>query len=744
MKTYLSGIAFALTSSLLLAACGGGGGGSRSAPTPPTPKPGSIQFETPTLTASEVATGTTVSVNVTRTGGSEGAVSVTIDRAGTATAGADYTLASTAVAFADGDAATKTVRVIVNDDADFEPDETLVLTLTGSAAIGTPASTTLTIKDNDPPAAPTLSAVTAGIKQLTFSWSSVAGATSYRLVGKPDAAAAEFEPLDLEVAAPLTSLVIDIAAHGLDWVSPLYAVEACIEAACSAPSNPVSLLPAMLNSIGYVKASNTQARDNFGIAVALSRDGNTLAVGALLEDSTDDGVNGDQAADTNGADFDSGAVYVFARDTRGQWSQQAYLKASNPDKGDGFGRSLALSADGNTLAVGATHEDSDADVVNGDQGNGNLNFNAGAVYVFARNDRAEWSQHSYVKASNSGQEDVFGTSLALSEDGRTLAVGATGDDSDATTINGDQGNGISVNSGAVYVFTLGKQSTWSQQAYVKPPNTDRSDQFGSSVALSEEGDTLAVGAVEEDSAAEGIDGELGNISPDFNSGAVYVFTRDALGTWSKQAYLKASNTGKGDLFGSALTLSSDGNTLAVAATDEDSLATVVDGDDGDDPANGINTNAGAVYVFARDAESAWSQQAYVKASNSGPTDFFGISLALSADGSTLAIGAHGEDSGATGIDGDQGDIGPGFNAGAVYVFVRDDDDASWSQETFVKSSNIGQLDAFGSAVALSGDGETLVVASNGEDSNATGISHDATGRDQTNNDAQTSGAVYLY
>ncbi len=85
--------------------------------------------------------------------------------------------------------------------------------------------------------------------------------------------------------------------------------------------------------------------DQFGYAVAVS--GDTVVVGALLEDSNATGVNGDQA---DNSAIDSGAAYVFTR-TGGVWSQQAYLKASNTGAGDQFGWAVAVSGD--TVVVGA-------------------------------------------------------------------------------------------------------------------------------------------------------------------------------------------------------------------------------------------------------------------------------------------------------------------------------------------------------------------------------------------------------
>ncbi len=122
------------------------------------------------------------------------------------------------------------------------------------------------------------------------------------------------------------------------------------------------------------------------------------------------------------------------------------------------------------------------------------------------------------------------------------------------------------------------------------------------------------------------------------------------------------------------------------------------------------------------------QVAYLKASNAEAYDHFGCggasaghtgnSVAISRDGNTMAIGAPYESSGATGINGDQSDNSV-YSAGAVYVFTRQGD--TWVQQAYVKASNTGLGDHFGSSVVLSGDGNTLAVAAHFESSAATGV-----------------------
>jgi FG-GAP repeat len=334
----------------------------------------------------------------------------------------------------------------------------------------------------------------------------------------------------------------------------------------------------------YLKASNPGVEDWFGVSISMSADGNTLAIGADLEDSSATGINGSQS---DNSALDSGAVYVFAR-TVNSWAQQAYIKASNTGSMDHFAESVSLSSDGSTMAITANYEDSAANGINGNQTD-NSTLTAGAAYVFVRN-AGTWAQQAYVKASNTGSGDGFGDSAALSADGNTLAVGATGEGSSASGINGNQTDSAAENSGAVYVFVR-SANVWNQQAYIKASNTGASDGFGSSVHLTDNGNGLTVGAKGEDSSATGSNGNQSDNSA-IDSGAVYVLNRTA-NIWSQQLYLKASNTGEGDYFGSQIVRSSTGNTLWISAPSEDSAATGVNGNQANDTAY----SSGAVYVY---------------------------------------------------------------------------------------------------------------------------------------------------
>jgi FG-GAP repeat protein len=340
-------------------------------------------------------------------------------------------------------------------------------------------------------------------------------------------------------------------------------------------------------------------------------------------------------------------------------------------------------------------------------------------------------QTAYVKASNPHMGDHFGNggtllgdSVALSGDGLTMAVGAPNESSGAKGINGNQDDTSVYSAGAVYVFSRRNTgSAWVQQAHVKASNPQAGAEFGHVVTLSADGNTMAVSAYFEASAAKGINGNQ-NDDTIPQAGAVYVFTRRGT-TWAQQAYIKASNTGEagtdgnfgdGDQFGFSVSLSDDGNTLAVGANAEDSSAKGINGDQNDNSMQ----SAGAAYIFVRSG-STWTQQAYVKAPNTAPNVQFGYSVALSADGNTFAVSAFDEGgSSRTVINGPNGPFPPGRNGtGAIYVYTRSA--ATWTLQSYLKASNAENGDSLGVAVSISDDGNTIAGGILDEDCMAAGV-----------------------
>jgi hypothetical protein len=453
----------------------------------------------------------------------------------------------------------------------------------------------------------------------------------------------------------------------------------------------------------YFKANNTGAGDKFGYSVAVS--GNTVVVGAPAEDSSSTGVNNtpDETA------TDSGAAYVFVYD-QGTWTQQACLKAGNAGAADQFGYAVAISGD--TIVVGAPFEDSGSSTPDESM------ENAGAAYIFTRS-AGVWSQSAYLKASQPDAGDVFGCAVAVT--GNTVAIGAWGEDGSTTGVNSTPDNNA-VDAGAAYIFSRADgTSAWTHQAYVKAGNTGADDRFGWSVALSE--DTLVIGAPREDGSVSGV-----NVLSDeaaASAGAAYVF-RGHEGSWTQEAYIKASNAGAEDAFGWSVAVS--GDTLIVGAPYEDTSDVVINGTPNN---NGPNTGAG--YVFMR-SSTQWTQEAFLKTQLPMFHQWSGYSVALSGD--TAVMGVLRDSFGT------RGGFAPGYfpapgsasNSGAGCVFKRTH--GTWTRQGYVKAPNSHLDDLFGSATAVSAD--TVIITAPEEDSSTTGINT------FPNLNAPSSGAGYIF
>jgi len=413
-----------------------------------------------------------------------------------------------------------------------------------------------------------------------------------------------------------------------------------------------------------------------------SNPGNDYEFGSSLDISENTIVTGSCEEENQ-----KGAVYIFTKETD-EWIQKARLQASNTENGDLFGKSIAISGD--TLVVGAPQEDGNyTGVFNGTEVSGSddgSHENSGAAYVFVRNGNI-WTQQAYLKAANTDAFDKFGISVAI--DGNTIVVGADNERSNCKeVINGSHfcgtNDGNHYASGAAYVF-IRNDNTWTQQAYLKAHNSDELDYFGRSLAIS--GNAIIVGALGEGGLA----------------GATYIFERNG-NTWTQQAYLKATET---QYFG--LSVDIDDNIAVVGSFSPEK-----------------------VYMFIRNNET-WSQGPTIESPYTDNYDQFGFSVAIKKG--CLVVGAKFEEGNSVRIDGDPSN-NSSSDSGAAYIFFRDQDD-SWTQTHYLKATNTGTEDNFGSAIALS-DNYTIVVGALKEDSNSTGINGD------NNDDLTNSGAVYIY
>lgn len=364
--------------------------------------------------------------------------------------------------------------------------------------------------------------------------------------------------------------------------------------------------------------------------------------------------------------------------------QTEYLKPNQIESGDYLGQYMAI--DGDTLVVSARGDDGDA---NSTATNPNNNApDSGAVYVFRRIGNT-WTQEAYLKASNAGSNDWFGSAVSLEEN--TLAIGAAGENGDINS-TATNPNDNANSAGAVYIFEK-QGSTWNQTHYIKSFNAYLVDYFGSDVILKD--NSLFVTAPWEDGD---VNSSIANPNRDaFGAGAVYVYKKQG-NNWNIAQYLKSNHIQTGDNFGSDIAL--NGAKLVIGARMEDG--------DANSTATNPNDNvldSGAAYVYERIGEN-WFQSAYLKASNPSVGDKFGESVDISND--DIVVGVQLEKGDANSTATNPNDLLR--YAGAAYIFHYD---SGWVQQHYLKANDVDQDDFFGIAVAV--NDTSVFVGSSGED-----------------------------
>ena len=291
------------------------------------------------------------------------------------------------------------------------------------------------------------------------------------------------------------------------------------------------------------------------------------------------------------------------------------------------------------------------------------------IYVFGR-ENGTWQQQANLTESESVFESGISRVLSLSGNGDVLVVGAS--EEALVRPEGEAFQSGDQRAGAVYLYYR-ENEQWIYQARLVSNDISGGHQFGTSVSLSTDGRMLAVGAPD---ASVVVDGTIEQ------GGVTYLFEQND-GNWRQQQYVRAD----GGSFGSSVKFSHDGTTLAVGAMHHE--------------------RSGSAYVFAK-TDMGWQQQAFLKADDADAGDWFGASITVDATGSLLAVGAPFFNFGDPSLNGP---------IGATYVFRKIDD--MWQQEARLNAVWLG--DAFGSEVALSGDGNTLMISSQGASNNGIGF-----------------------
>lgn len=361
-------------------------------------------------------------------------------------------------------------------------------------------------------------------------------------------------------------------------------------------------------------AADSRSPSSQGSAVAISADGNTAIVGG--------------ANDNNNL----GAAWVYIRNGN-NWQQQGPKLIGTGYTGNvGLqGASVAISADGNTVLVGAPHD----------------SLNVGAMWVFVRNNGIWTQQGNKLVGKGHIGASLQGTSVALSADGNTAMIGGPQDGSDH---------------GAVWVFTR-NGNAWIQQGnkFAGTGGVGIADQ-GRSVAISADGNTAVVGGYYDNNY----------------TGAAWVFIRSG-NSWIQQGGKLVGSINKTNPYqvqGTSVAISADGNTMLVGGTSNSnyfggawiyvrsagvwtqqgpqlgqqipgawegmSVALSADGNTALIGGHVLDNYEGSAWVYLRN-NGSWTLSEQIKGvDNTGPADQ-GISVSLSANGNTAIIGGSGDD-----------------------------------------------------------------------------------------------------
>ena len=317
------------------------------------------------------------------------------------------------------------------------------------------------------------------------------------------------------------------------------------------------------------------------------------------------------------------------------------LMASDRAVGDYFGHSVAVSRDGSTVVIGAYNDD--------DKGS-----NSGSAYIFTKQPNGSYLETQKLVAADGADGDNFGSSVAVSTDGSTIVVAALKDDDKGTE------------SGSAYVFTKQSNGSYLQTQKLVASDGAASDYFGYSVAVTGDGSTVVIGAYWVDDKGK-------------DSGSVYIFTKQANGSYLQTQKLVASDGAANGQFGNSVATSADGLTVVIGA--------IGNGDKG--------FMSGSAYIFTKQANGSYLQTQKLVASDGAAGDLFGVSVAVTGDSSTVVVGAYWVDD-------------KGKDSGSVYIFTKQPNGSYLETQKLVAGDGAAN-DQFGEDVAVSPDGLTVVV-----------------------------------
>jgi hypothetical protein len=380
-----------------------------------------------------------------------------------------------------------------------------------------------------------------------------------------------------------------------------------------------------------INSPDGRTGDNFGYGNCISKDGSLIVIGANT--------------DSNSAGINCGSIYIFSKNQAGQWTLLQQFYPTDPTYSKLFGSSISISADNSTIAIGAP-------------GDNDYGANAGAVYVYIKSGTS-YVYQAKIKTANVTQNSWFGYSIALTADGNALMIGAYG--------------WYNTSKGAVYHYKRDTSGIWVYIQGINVANAPDNAWFGLTLDLSSDGLTMIVGA------------------PGVNT--AYFYTRTSItANWAAFTTSIVGPPGVG--YARIVKLSGDGNYALITAYSS---------------LNSRAVSTGAAFLYQKTG-ATWPQVAKLLPSDGAQGDLFGQQAVINSDGKIIVVGAI-------------YNSGRASRAGAAYVFIKTG--ATWPEQSKLLGANTAlDGDNFSRLMSMDSTGQLLLVASQntiGNSSNVGGV-----------------------
>ncbi len=518
-----------------------------------------------------------------------------------------------------------------------------------------------------PPDAPELE-ISATIGALVFSWQIpnpelMPGAFSID-IDRFDTDTGEVENVVSDLDTSTNVFRLPVVPHLFGWETSEFILSICTVDDCLRSLN-TSVSELLTDSINRVESSAAAEFDFFGGSLSTAANGRILLAGKPGHDAgsgnTAAFADGDNSIENGEPVFDAGAAELLF-EVENEWFSAAQLQQPSPTFNSQFGFAVAADGSGDTIVIGAPLDSSELEL-------------AGAAYVFVRAGES-WILSAVLSQALPRTLARFGHSVAISDDGRLIAVGAPGDSN--ATIDPFSPLDSQIDAGSVTLFRLDDgSSSWIISDYVRSPEITTQQRFGEAIALDESASTLVIAAP----------GEI-PVAPRAMPGVVHIFDIQSAGILSRQQLFQlaeAQQDPQRSAFGTAISISADGTTVLASCLNRPQTAGF---------SNQLNKPQSEIVVYSLSASNTYSELQRLTPAGEHGFDTL-LSVTQTANGNKIATAA----------------LNPDSAINTVTIFQQSDLQGAvtnWNMVNSFEAPESGTLN-FATSLEFSNDGERLFI-----------------------------------